>query len=66
MNAVHFAAPENIHILWLVLAVALGTALLERRGLQSLGTFVSAAMQNLLVQQSSARRRIARLLLLTA
>ncbi len=66
MNAVHFAAPENVHVFWLVVIVAVAVGFLERRSLQSLGSLVSTDMQAVLVRHASSRRRLARLLLLVA
>jgi Ca-activated chloride channel family protein len=66
VSSVYFAAPDNIHVFWLVLAVAVTVGLLERRALSSLGSLVSSIMQAMLVQQISVRRRMARLALLTA
>jgi Ca-activated chloride channel family protein len=66
VNAVHFAAPENIHVFWLVLALAGAIAFFERRGGTSLGALVSLTMQAVLVRQMSLRRRLSRLALFVA
>ncbi len=65
MSGIHFAEPQWVHLLWVVLAVAALLAWLERRGGSALSRFISRNQQPHLVRQTSSGRRATRLLFLT-
>ena len=64
MTDVHFAHPQWVHLLWLVLLYGVITVLLERRAGASLSRFVAVPMQGTLVMRTSATRRVLRTLFL--
>lgn len=64
MNALYFAAPQWIHLLWAVAAFVALLAWLERRGRGDLGRFVAAVLQRRLVQRTTPLRRALRLVFL--
>ena len=63
MTGIVFANPELVHLVWLAVALTGGLAVLEFRGRDGLGRFLSAAMQPRLVRTASLARRIVRLVL---
>ena len=66
MTDVHFAAPEWVHLLWIVLAVVLLLVWLERRGGDALDRFVGGTLRTRLLTGPSRGQRTARILFLAA
>ena len=58
--------PQLIHLMWLAVAVVAILAVLEVRGREALGRFVSTVMQHRLAHRLSTERRVARLVLVFA
>lgn len=64
MTALHFAAPQWIHLLWVVFAFILLLAWLEQRSQRDLGQLIALVLQQRLVVRSTPLRRRLRLLFL--
>ena len=63
---VHFAAPQWVHLLWIVLAFVVLLAWLERRGGDALDRFVGVALLPRLLAGPSSGQRAARIVCLGA
>lgn len=66
MNALVFAEPSWVHLLWLVAALAGALVWLEQRGSDALTQLVGSALADRLVIRAAPARRRARLVLFTA
>ena len=64
MTELHFAQPQWLHLLWLVVAFVVLLLLLERRGNHLLTRFVSKTLQPRLVHSTGRSRRVLRIVLL--
>ena len=64
MDAIVFADPNWVHMVWPVLALVVVLAWLEFRGRDLLDRFVSPTMQGRLAERASTPRRIAKLALI--
>lgn len=66
MNALVFAEPSWVHLLWLVAALTAGLVWLEQRGSDALAKLVGSALADRLVIRAAPARRRARLVLFAA
>ena len=66
MKDLHFAAPQHVHWIWLLLVVVGALVWLESRGSAALDRFLSRVMRRRLVARPSRARRLLRIGLLGA
>ena len=66
MINIHFAAPEWVHLLWVVLAFVALLAWLERRGGDALDRFMGATLRARLLAGPSGAQRLTRIAFLAA